>query len=157
MSSWLVCVTSPCAWGTQAAVEWAAHAGALPPAGRAAAADALALQAANHTEAVAAWGRGAGAGQALRGGLHSALAAGGSYRAGVRAGIRAGGDSCSRCARLRTHRRCGAVCGASCWHAAGAAGWTRSCVSSKSHRSCMHDHPMQDRRDSQFMHACCTF
>ncbi|KAK9844004.1 hypothetical protein WJX81_001682 [Elliptochloris bilobata] len=81
----------------QAAVEWAARADALPPAGRAAAADALAAHAAvDHTEAVAGWGRGDGASEALRGGLHAALAAGGSFRAGVRAGICAGGDSCSR-------------------------------------------------------------
>lgn len=99
-------------------MEWAAHAGAVPHAGRAAAADALDLQAANHTEAVGGWGRGDGAGQALRGGLHAALAAGGSFRAGVRAGIRAGGDSCSRCGECSC---CEAVCSRGHWCAVTAA------------------------------------
>ena len=84
----------------QAATEWAAGAGVLPPAGRAAAADALMLQGLNHTDAVGRWGRGDDAGAVLRGGLHAALAAGGSFRAGVRLCIRAGGESCSRCAGL---------------------------------------------------------
>ena len=84
----------------QAATEWAAGAGVLPPAGCAAAADALTLQGWNHTDAVGRWGRGDNAGAVLRGGLHAALAAGGSFRAGVRLCIRAGGDSCSRCAGL---------------------------------------------------------
>jgi hypothetical protein len=82
----------------QAAVEWAAGAGegALPTAGRGAAADALAARGEDHAAAVGRWGRGDGAAQALRGGLHAALAAGGSFRAGVRLAMRAGGDSCSR-------------------------------------------------------------